>query len=72
MKLPHLWIIKLLLKLKIQDLTALVVTHKLNELILKKYDRILFMKDGGIVEDGSFDELMDRKGEFYKMFKFSE
>ena len=58
--------------LKIQDLTALVVTHKLNELILKKYDRILFMKDGGIVEDGSFDELMDRKDEFYKMFKFSE
>ena len=58
--------------LKIQNLTALVVTHKLNELILKKYDRILFMKDGGIVEDGSFDELMDRKGEFYKMFKFSE
>ena len=58
--------------LKIQDLTALVVTHKLNEPILKKYDRILFMKDGGIVEDGSFDELMDRKGEFYKMFKFSE
>ena len=58
--------------LKIQDLTALVVTHKLNEPILKKYDRILFMKDGSIVEDGSFDELMDRKGEFYKMFKFSE
>ena len=58
--------------LKIQDLTALVVTHKLNELILKKYDRILFMKDGSIVEDSSFDELMDRKGEFYKMFKFSE
>ena len=58
--------------LKIQNLTALVVTHKLNELILKKYDRVLFMKDGGIVEDGSFDELMDRKGEFYKMFKFSE
>ena len=58
--------------LKIQDLTALVVTHKLNELIWKKYDRILFMKDGSIVEDGSFDELMDRKGEFYKMFKFSE
>ena len=58
--------------LKIQDLTALVVTHKLNDLILKKYDRILFMKDGDIVEDGSFDELMDRKGEFYKMFQFSE
>ena len=58
--------------LKIQDLTALVVTHKLNEPILKKYDRILFMKDGRIVEDGSFEDLMERKGEFYKLFKFSE
>ena len=58
--------------LKIQDLTALVVTHKLNEPILKKYDRILFMKDGRIVEDGSFEDLMDRKDEFYQMFKFSE
>ena len=58
--------------LKIKDLTALVVTHKLNEPILKKYDRILFMKDGRIVEDGSFEDLMERKGEIYKLFKFSE
>ena len=57
--------------LKIQDLTALVVTHKLNEAILKKYDRIIFMKDGVIVEDGSFSDLMDRKGEFYKLFGLS-
>ena len=57
--------------LKIRDLTALVVTHKLNETILKKYDRILFMKDGVIAEDGSFIDLMDRKGEFYKLFKLS-
>ena len=57
--------------LDIQDLTALVVTHKLNENILKKYDRILFMKDGVIVEDGSFGDLMDRRGEFYKLFELS-
>lgn len=57
--------------LDIQDLTALVVTHKLNENILKKYDRILFMKGGVIVEDGSFGDLMDRRGEFYKLFKLS-
>ena len=57
--------------LKIRDLTALVVTHKLNETILKKYDRILFMKDGVIVEDDSFVNLMDRKGEFYKLFGLS-
>ena len=57
--------------LDIQNLTALVVTHKLNENILKKYDRILFMKDGVIVEDGSFSDLMDRRGEFYKLFELS-
>ena len=57
--------------LDIQDLTALVVTHKLNENILKKYDRILFMKDGVIVEDGSFSDLMDRRGEFYRLFELS-
>ena len=57
--------------LDIKNLTALVVTHKLNENILKKYDRILFMKDGVIVEDGSFSDLMDRRGEFYKLFELS-
>lgn len=57
--------------LDIQDLTALVVTHKLNENILKRYDRILFMKAGAIVEDGSFCDLMDRRGEFYKLFELS-
>lgn len=57
--------------LDIQDLTALVVTHKLNETIFKKYDRILFMKGGVIVEDGSFGDLMDRRGEFYKLFELS-
>ena len=57
--------------LDIQDLTALVVTHKLNENILKKYDRILFMNGGVIVEDGSFGDLMDRRGEFYKLFELS-
>ena len=57
--------------LDIQNLTALVVTHKLNKNILKKYDRILFMKSGVIVEDGSFSDLMDSRGEFYKLFELS-
>lgn len=57
--------------LDIQDLTALVVTHKLNENILKRYDRILFMKAGVIVEDASFSDLMYRRGEFYKLFELS-
>ena len=57
--------------LEIQDLTVLVVTHKLNKNMLKKYNRILFMKNGVIIEDGSFDNLMDRKGEFYKLVELS-
>lgn len=57
--------------LEIQDLTVLVVTHKLNKSMLKKYNRILFMKNGVIVEDGSFDNLMDRRGEFYKLVELS-
>ena len=57
--------------LEIQDLTVLIVTHKLNKSMLKKYNRILFMKNGVIVEDGSFDNLMDRKGEFYKLVELS-
>ena len=57
--------------LDIEKLTALVVTHKLNENILKRYDRILFMKSGVIVEDGSFGDLMDKRGEFYKLFELS-
>ena len=57
--------------LEIQDLTVLVVTHKLNKSMLKKYNRILFMKNGVIVEDGSFCDLMDRRDEFYKLFELS-
>ena len=57
--------------LEIQDLTVLVVTHKLNKNMLKKYNRILFMKNGVIVEDASFDNLIDRKGEFYKLVELS-
>ena len=57
--------------LKIRDLTTLVVTHKLNETLLKKYDRILFMRDGVIIEDGSFNDLIYREGEFYKLFGLS-
>lgn len=57
--------------LEIQYLTVLIVTHKLNKSMLKKYNRILFMKNGVIVEDGSFDNLMDRKGEFYKLVELS-
>ena len=40
------------------DTTRIVVTHSLEEMQLKKFDEILVMKDGRLVEKGTFDELM--------------
>lgn len=54
--------------LNIKDLTALIITHKYNSSLLKKYDGIVCVKNGEIVESGSFDELINRKGYFYNLF----
>lgn len=49
--------------------TVLYVTHQLEG--LEKMDRILFMEDGQIVEDGSYEELMNKKGLFYSYRRIS-
>lgn len=41
-----------------------IITHKLIDDILKKYDGIITMKNGNIEEVGSFDELMKESGYF--------
>ena len=53
---------------EIDDLTVISVTHKLNEDILKKFDQIIFMNKGKIIESGTFDDLMKNKKEFYQFF----
>lgn len=55
--------------LKSEKLTTLVITHKLEESILKKYDKILFMKNGKVSECGDFESMIKRKGDFYRLFK---
>lgn len=57
--------------LDIDNLTVIVVTHKLNEKLLRKYDRILFMDDGKIVEDGNLGELLEKKEGFYNLFRLN-
>ncbi|WP_312908888.1 ABC transporter ATP-binding protein [Tissierella praeacuta] len=52
----------------IDELTTLVVTHKLIKNILEKYDGIIVIKDGEIKEIGTFDDLMDRKKYFYSLY----
>lgn len=52
--------------------TAIVITHTLEEKLLRRYDRILTLKNGSITESGTFQELMDKKGYFYSLFTVSQ
>ena len=58
--------------LNLDGLTRIVVTHSLDENLLKKYDCVLTLKNGSIAESGSFDELMEKKGYFYSLFTVSQ
>ena len=58
--------------LDLKDLTRIVVTHSLDETLLKRYDCVLTLKNGNIAESGSFDELMEKKGYFYSLFTVSQ
>ncbi len=58
--------------LNLDGLTRIVVTHALDENLLKRYDCVLTLKNGSITEFGSFDELMERKGYFYSLFTVSQ
>lgn len=54
--------------LSLEDVTKIVITHRLEKEILKQYDEIIMMKNGKIVERGSFDEIMDQKQLFYSLY----
>lgn len=58
--------------LGLKDITSIVVTHALDEGLLKQYDNIITLKSGSIVESGTFDELIAKKGYFYSMFTISQ
>ena len=58
--------------LDLNDLTRIVITHALDENLLKRYDCVLTLKNGSITESGSFNELMAKKGYFYSLFTVSQ
>lgn len=45
--------------------TRIVIAHRLST--IKACDRILYLEDGKIKEDGSYDELIAKKGKFYEL-----
>ena len=58
--------------LELDGITRIVVTHALDESLLKRYDNILVLKEGKLEESGSFEELMVKKGYFYALFTVSQ
>lgn len=44
--------------------TVIIVAHRLSS--LKKMDRILYFEQGCIIEEGTHDELIKKKGSYYK------
>ena len=58
--------------LDMPDTTSLVITHRLNSTLLKKYDGICVLHHGKILEFGPFDELMKNKGLLYSLVLLSQ
>ena len=57
--------------LDIENLSKIVITHKLEEKILKRFDEILVLKNGKIYENGTFEELIDKNGIFRSLCELS-
>lgn len=49
----------------IKDRTTLIVAHRLST--IRDADKIAVVGNGGIVEFGTYDELLELKGEFYRL-----
>ena len=58
--------------LALDGITRIVVTHGLEEALLRRYDGIIVLKDGRIAEQGRFDELMAQRGYFYALFTVAQ
>lgn len=53
--------------LSLEGQGALVITHRIWEENMRKYDQIFVLEDGKITEQGTWDELMERKGELFRL-----
>ena len=49
-----------------RDKTIIMITHRRESIM--KCDRLYVLTKGQLIEEGSFDELMAKKGYFYNLF----
>jgi ABC-type bacteriocin/lantibiotic exporter with double-glycine peptidase domain len=54
--------------LKLNGITLISVSHRMDERVLPLYDDIIAMRNGEIVEHGTFDELLSKKGYFHELY----
>ena len=57
--------------LKLDGYTRVIVTHDLDENVLRRCTGLFALKNGTVAEWGTFGELMDRKGYFYSLYTVS-
>ncbi len=58
--------------LKLENHTRIIVTHDLDENILRRCNKIFVLRNGTIIEKGDFDSLIDNKGYFYSLYTVSQ
>lgn len=58
--------------LDLSDVTRIVVTHSLEENLLKRYDGIFVLRNGRIEESGTFDDLMEKNGYFHALYTVAQ
>ena len=58
--------------LNLDGYTRVIVTHDLDENILRRCTGLFALKNGEVSEQGTFEELMDQKGYFYSLFTVSQ
>lgn len=58
--------------LKLDGYTRVIVTHDLDENILRRCSGLIALKNGEVSEQGTFGELMEQKGYFYSLFTVSQ
>ena len=54
----------------IKGRTTFIVAHRLST--IRDANKIVVLEQGKMVECGTFDELMDKKGKFYELKQLSE
>ncbi|MBR4894782.1 MAG: hypothetical protein IKZ41_00025 [Clostridia bacterium] len=58
--------------LRLDGYTRVIVTHDLDENILRRCTGLFALKNGMVSEQGTFGELMEEKGYFYSLFTVSQ